>query len=94
MTSQQFGKRLTVSGALVAAALAVAACKSEDVGESEKGDTASPTVGGAAGIDTAGTRVNTERTGSVVAPGPGQIPGTPGAIAGDSAAAKTRATRP
>ena len=86
---------------IVVALLLAGACTNEDVGGSNKSGSGATSgvgggqaAGGAAGVDTAGGRVNTDRAGSAVAPGPGQIPGTPGAVAGDSAAAKARATRP
>ena len=103
-------KRLcTFCGTLVAALLTLAACTREDVGGKGASDSASAAGGtsqaggGAAGIDTAGTKVNTERSGSAVAPGPGRVPGTPGALTSDStggggtsrgSGAKTKARRP
>lgn len=95
-TAHRFAGRRTVPMVLVAAACAAGACGGGDVGGSlDTGSIGTGAVGGAAaGIDTAAGKVNTGRTGSVVAPGPGQIPGTPGAVTGDSAAAKTKATRP
>jgi hypothetical protein len=80
---------------------ATVACSNGDVGgraDSGSAGASAQAAGGAAGIDTAGTKVNTERSGSAVAPGPGRIPGTPGALTGDSAGggrgAKTKARRP
>jgi hypothetical protein len=99
--------RLTVGVALAASTFVLPACTSEDVGGKGTRDSASSVggssqaAGGAAGIDTAGANVSTERSGSAVAPGPGRVPGTPGALTGDSAGggtsgsgAKTKARRP
>lgn len=87
--------------------LLAGACTSEDVGSSDKSGTGATSgagvpaaggsgraAGGAAGIDTAGSRATTDRAGSVVAPGPGKVPGTPGTAAGDSAAGKGKGARP
>ena len=84
----------------------IAACTNQDVGEADQAGTGAtsgvggPAAGSAAGVDTAGTRVNTSPAGSVVAPGAGQTPGTTGApgsaggAGGDTAAAKTKGARP
>jgi hypothetical protein len=101
-------KRLTLGAVLAATTLMLPACGRDGAGGRGTPDSASATggasqpAGGAAGIDTAGTKVSTERSGSAVAPGPGRVPGTPGALTGDSAggggtsgrAAKTKARRP
>jgi hypothetical protein len=81
-------------------ALAAVACTGEDVGDADKAGSGAtsgvgaPAAGGAGGVDTAGTRVNPGTAGSAVAPGPGQIPGAPGTATRDTAAAKTKASRP
>ncbi len=101
-------KRLTLGAALAAATFLLPACTREDAGSRGTRDSASAAggtsqaAGGAAGVDAAATKVSTERSGSAVAPGPGRVPGTPGALTGDRAggggtsksAAKTKARRP
>ena len=101
-------RRRTLGAALVVGTIVLPACTSRDVGGKGTRDSASAAAGGAsqaaggaAGIDSAGTQVSTERAGSAVAPGPGRVPGTPGALTGDSAGggtrgsgAKTKARRP
>jgi hypothetical protein len=93
--------RRSASPIIVPLLLLVApACSNEDVGDDAKSGTGATSgvgaaaAGGAAGVDTAGTRVNPGSAGSAVAPGPGQIPGSPGAATSDSGTAKTKTARP
>lgn len=95
-------RRTAVAGPIgfLVLALAAAGCGSEDVGDADKAGTGATSgvgggaAGGAAGVDTAGTRVIPGAAGSAVAPGPGQIPGAPGATTGDTGVAKTKTARP
>jgi hypothetical protein len=101
MTAVHRPRDWRIARRVLIAAIVGAACTSEDVGGSEDGQGAKggstlgtgaggQAAGGAGGVDTAGGRVNTDRSGSVVAP----APGTPASGSPDSARARAGGARP